>query len=62
MNLQNRKRLTDLRTNFWLPIHTAIFKMDNQQRLSVQKGTLESSCCPPETITTLLISYIPIQN
>ena len=22
----------------------------------------ESLCCPPETITTLLISYIPIQN
>ena len=22
----------------------------------------ESLCCPPETITTLLICYIPIQN
>ena len=22
----------------------------------------ESLCCPPETITTLLISYTPIQN
>ena len=22
----------------------------------------ESLCCPPETITTLLISYVPIQN
>ena len=22
----------------------------------------ESLCCPPETITTLLINYIPIQN
>ena len=22
----------------------------------------ESICCPPETITTLLISYTPMQN
>ena len=22
----------------------------------------ESLCCPPETITTLLIGYIPVQN
>ena len=25
-------------------------------------GMAESLCCSPETITTLLISYIPIQN
>ena len=25
-------------------------------------GTAKSLCCPPETITILLISYTPIQN
>ena len=30
MKLQNTKRLTDLENNLWLPIHTAVFKMDNQ--------------------------------
>ena len=65
-------------------VHTAVFKMDNQQRPTVQhmelcsmlwagwEGVLgrmdicvciaESLCCPPETITILLIGYIPIQN
>ena len=66
-------------------IHTAVFKMDNQQGLTVQHRKLlnimwqagwegkgvwgkidtcmaESHCCPPETITPLLISYTLIQN
>ena len=91
-----------LRTNLWLPggrmrgrdswgvwdghVHTAIFKMDNQQGptawhrevCSMLYGSLEgrgvwgrmdtcvciaeSLCCSPETITTLVISYTPIQN
>ena len=72
--------------NLRLPIHTAIFKMDNQQGLLYGIGSsaqcyvaawmggelrgewihvycmAESLCCPPVTITTLLISCIPIQN
>ena len=87
--------------NLWLPgvrvggqdsqgvwdghVHSAIFKMDNQQGHTVQHseffamfcGSLdwkyvwrrmdtcicmaESLYCPPETITTLLVSYTPIQ-
>ena len=66
-------------------VHTAVFKMDNQQGPSVQHwelcsvscGSLDGrgvwvrinpwvcaaeSLCPPEIITTLLISYSPIQN
>ena len=67
-------------------MHTAIFKMDNQQGPTVQHrefcsmlcGSLdgrglwermdscicmaESFCCPPVTITTLLIDYTPTQN
>ena len=65
-------------------VHTAIFKMDNQQGLTVQRRELcsmlwgsldgrgawrrmvtciymaESLCCPPETITTLLIGFTSI--
>ena len=67
-------------------VHTAIFKMDNQQGptawhrevCSMLYGSLEgrgvwgrmdtcvciaeSLCCSTETITTLVISYTPIQN
>ena len=67
-------------------VHTAVFKMDDQQGLTVQHRELcsmlcgsldgrgvwgrmdtctymaESLRCPPETITALLIGYIPIQN
>ena len=66
-------------------VHTAIFKMNNQQGPTVEhmelcsmfcgnldgRGfggewtcirTAESLHCSPETITTLLISYTPIQN
>jgi len=67
-------------------VHTAIFKMDNQQGPTVWHRELcsmlcgsldgravwgrmdtcicmaESPCCSPGTITTLLISYTPIQN
>ena len=98
MNLQSRKRLTDLQNEFMVlgakdsqgfgvgHVHTAIFKMDNQQRPTVQymklcsmlcaslggKGLwwrldtcvsmVESLPCLPETTTTLLIGYTPIQN
>ena len=68
------------------PVYTAIVKMDNQQRPTVQfmelcsmlYANLESRefgwewmhvlwmaeflHCSPETTTTLLISYIPVQN
>ena len=86
------------KTNLWLPqgkgqlglwesqVHTATFKIDNQQRPIVQHMELcsmlcasldgrgvwgrmdtcmcmaESLCSSPETITTLLIGYISIQN
>ena len=67
-------------------VHTAIFKMDNQQGPTVQRRELcsmlcgsldgrgvwgrmdtcicmaESLCCALETITTLIIGYIPVQN
>ena len=67
-------------------VHTAIFKMDNQQGPTVQHRELcsmlygslngkrvrgrmdtcmcmaESPCCPPETITILLIDCTPIQT
>ena len=67
-------------------VHTAVFKMDDQQGLTVQHRELcsmlcgsldgrgvwgrmdtctymaESLRCPPETITALLIGYIPIPN
>ena len=67
-------------------VHTAIFKMDNLQGLTIQHRELclmlcgsldgggvwgrmdtcicmtESLCCPPETITTLLIGYTATQN
>ena len=67
-------------------VHTAVFKMDNQQGptvyhwelCSVLYGSLDGRevwgrmdtcthraeyiCCPPETITKLLIGYTPIQN
>ena len=59
-------------------VHTAIFKMDNQQGpISVQIYVAawmgeefggewicvaESLCCLPETITTCLIGYTPISN
>ena len=31
-------------------------------RMGVCICMAETCCCPPETITTLLISYTPIQN
>ena len=31
-------------------------------RMNMCTRVAESLCCSPETITTLLISYIPIQN
>ena len=67
-------------------VHTAVFKMDNQQGptvlyrelCSMSCGSLdgreawgrmeacicmaESLCCPPETITALLLGSTPIQN
>ena len=65
-------------------VHTAVFKMDNQQGLTVQHMELsvmyqpswegcwgkmdtclpmaESLHCSPETTTTLLIGYTPLQN
>ena len=64
-------------------VHTAVFKMDNQQGPTVQPWNsaqcyvpawavwgrmdtcicmTESLCCSPETTTTLLIGYTPIQN
>ena len=62
-------------------VHIAVFKMNNQEGLTVQLmelcsvlcGSLDgrevwgrmdtySLLCSPETITTLLISYTPIQN
>ena len=59
-------------------VHTAIFKMANQKGPTIQCGNLDGSgfwdrmdtCiyiaeslhCSPETITTLLIDYTPIQN
>ena len=88
--------------NLWLPggrnwerdsqevwdghVHTAMFKIDNQQGPPVQHrelcsmlrgildgrevqgrmdtciGMAQSLCSSPETITTLLIGYTPIQN
>ena len=67
-------------------VHTAVFKMDNQQGPTVQPWNsaqcyvpalfgmgvqgrrdicmcmTRSLCCSPETTTTLLIGYTPIQN
>ena len=31
-------------------------------RIDICIGMAESLCCPPKTITTLLISYAPIEN
>ena len=100
MNLfTSRKRLTDLENKLevakgkdggkgqgaWYQcVHTAIFKMGNQQGPTLQHRELcsmlcgsldgrgvwgridicmaEFFCYPPEIITTLLISYILIQN
>ena len=97
MNLENRKRLTDFENELMFAgqkgqgvwdghVHTAVFKMENQQGPTVEHRELcvvlcgsldgrgvwgrtdtcismaESLCCPLETITTLLISYIPMQN
>ena len=85
MNLLTETDLQASRANLQLPVHTAVFKMDNQQGppaqhrevCSMLHGSLdgrgvwgrmdtwstwmaESLCCPPETITTLLISYTSI--
>ena len=97
MNLLTKQKETRRhKMNLWLPrgrdsqgvcrVHTAIFKMDNQQGHIVQHmelcsmlcGSLngrevwgrmdtcicmaQSLHCSPETITTLFIGYIPIQN
>ena len=45
MNLQNRERLTDLENNLWLPVHTAVFKMDKQHGPTVQHKELCSMLC-----------------
>ena len=45
MNLQNTKRLTDLEDNLWLPIHTAVFKMDHQHGPTVQHKERCSMLC-----------------
>ena len=45
MNLQNTKRPTDLEDNLWLPIHTAVFKMDHQHGPTVQHKELCSMLC-----------------
>ena len=53
MNLQNRNRLTDLENNLCLPeagggdghVHTAIFKMGNQQGAAIQCMGLCSVLC-----------------
>ena len=58
MNLQNRKRLTDLKSELIIAgkgresyqvwdghVHTAIFKMDNQQGPTVQHVELSSMLC-----------------
>ena len=58
MNLQNRKRLTDLKSELIIAgkgresyqvwdghVHTAIFKMDNQQGPAVQHMELWSMFC-----------------
>ena len=99
--LQNRNRLTDIEDELMLlggngggerlgvwdwHVHTAIFKIDNQQGPAVQHRELcsilcnnlngkriwkridtcvhitESLCCTPETNTTLLINYTPIDR
>ena len=39
MNLQNRKRHTDLEMNLWLPVYPVLFKLDNQEG-HIAHGTL----------------------
>ena len=83
MNLQSRKRLTDLRERTYGCLPTLLYLkwITNKdleystwnafQHAAAWMGgefggecicTAESLCCSPETITTLLISYTPIQN
>ena len=47
---------------YWYGLWGCFFKKCVVGRMDMCICMAEPLCCPPETITTLLVSYIPIQN